>query len=150
MCTSHHPHEIQTHDYGLTQVSFVAHVAVHCVTCPTWWFCPQNQTTIVMDSSYKFESGDGKTHSCKSPLSVVYTHVQLVLMIYRIAPNVRRTGFYLGRCTCRYRIVRIISPWAIFFTSALNRGWAYNTSGAYSANYHNIYISIYTYSRTSS
>ncbi len=26
-----------------------------------------------------------------------------------------------------YRIVRIISPWAISLTSALNRGWAYNT-----------------------
>ncbi len=24
-------------------------------------------------------------------------------------------------------IVRIISPWAIYLTSALNRGWAYNT-----------------------
>ncbi len=37
-----------------------------------------------------------------------------------------------------YRIVRIISPWAIFLTSALNRGWAYNTSWAYNVNYHNL------------
>ncbi len=33
---------------------------------------------------------------------------------------------YLQSITCT-GIVRIISPWAISLTSALNRGWAYNT-----------------------
>ncbi len=48
---------------------------------------------------------------------------------------------YVCVCVCacvyevEYRIVRIISSWAIFLTSALNKGWAYNTSRAYSANY---------------
>ncbi len=40
-----------------------------------------------------------------------------------------------------YHIVSIISPWAIFLTSALNRV-AYNTSWAYNANYHVLYIPI--------
>ncbi len=37
-------------------------------------------------------------------------------------------------------IVRIISPWVISLTSALNRGWAYNTVGEYT-----IYKRLYLY-----
>ncbi len=37
---------------------------------------------------------------------------------------------------CNYRIVGIISPWAIFLTLALNRGWACNTSWAYNTYFH--------------
>ncbi len=50
-------------------------------------------------------------------------------------------------CTCyMYNIIRVISPQAISLTSALNKGWAYNTSRVYIRIYH-IQAS-YTYTRT--
>ncbi len=50
-------------------------------------------------------------------------------------------------CTCyMYSIIRVISPQAISLTSALNKGWAYNTSRAYIRIYH--MQASYTYTRT--